>query len=182
MSEAAAAVQPDSEATGGGVDVKDSFSAERRKIQSSFQLFAVKNREDLIPVEEVGTIMRYLGAFPSEEQVVTEILPQIQDDELVTHVKYDRFERMMLRILAEQEYEPDSEEVLMQAFRILDPEEKGYLTEERMVELLTSNEWAFREKEIKDFLSVARDHESGFMKYAEYVEIMNEGSVSGLGW
>jgi Ca2+-binding EF-hand superfamily protein len=85
--------------------------------------------------------MRYLGCYPSEEELVTDILPNLQDDEETSVVKYERFEPFMLRVLMERAYEPDSEEVILQAFKILDLETKGYIDEQSMIELLTENEW-----------------------------------------
>jgi hypothetical protein len=37
-------------------------------------------------------------------------------------VTYERFEAKMLEILASGEWDPDSEDVLLQAFRVFDPE------------------------------------------------------------
>jgi Ca2+-binding EF-hand superfamily protein len=53
----------------------DHFHAEKRRIKDAFEFFDREGR-GLLVKEEVGTIMRYLGAFPSEEQLVNEILPQ----------------------------------------------------------------------------------------------------------
>lgn len=65
--------------------------------------------------------MRYLGAYPTEEELVTDILPQILDDEETQFVKYDRFEPFMVKVLVEKNYEPDSEETILQAFRVSAP-------------------------------------------------------------
>ena len=54
----------------------------------------------------------------------------------------------MVRVLVEKNYEPDTEEVILQAFKVLDPDNQGYIDEDTIVELLTENEWAFREKEV----------------------------------
>jgi hypothetical protein len=83
---------------------------ERKKIKAAFGLFDRDNKSVVVK-EEIGTIMRYLGAYPTEEELVTDILPQIQDDEETQYVKYDRFESFMVRVLVEKNYEPDTEEV-----------------------------------------------------------------------
>ncbi len=46
---------------------------------------------------DVGTIMRYLGQFPSETDVVEVVLREIQEDDSNTVVTYPAFEKMMLR-------------------------------------------------------------------------------------
>jgi hypothetical protein len=53
----------------------DHFAAERRRVKEAFEFFDREGR-GLLVKEEVGTIMRYLGAFPSEDALVNEILPQ----------------------------------------------------------------------------------------------------------
>ncbi len=83
----------------------------------------------------------------------------------------------MVKVMVEREYEPAHEEVILQAFKVcmcalvslpcvarrsdvcaclnflvsqtLDPQGRGFIPEETMVQLITSNEWAFREKEIE---------------------------------
>ena len=42
----------------------------------------------------------------------------------------------MLRVLKEQEFEPDEPETVFAAFRLLDPEGKGYIEIEEMKRLL----------------------------------------------
>ena len=59
-----------------------------------------------------------------------------QEDEPSAFVKYERFEPKMLEILAEGDWEPDSEEVLLQAFRVFDEDGKGYIEANRLREAL----------------------------------------------
>lgn len=61
--------------------------------------------------------MRYLGAYPTEEELVSDILPALSDDE-ESGVRFDRFEALMLRVLLDKLYEPDSEETILQAFKV----------------------------------------------------------------
>lgn len=77
------------------------------------------------------------------------ILPQIQEDEPTAFVTYEKFERKMLDVLRNSEYSPDSSDMMLQAFRVLDTEKKGYITAERMEELLSTKGTPFREKEME---------------------------------
>jgi hypothetical protein len=43
---------------------------------------------------------------------------QIQDDEEIQHVKFEMFERFMVKVMVEREYEPAHEEVILQAFKV----------------------------------------------------------------
>jgi len=97
----------------------------------------------------------------------------MQDDEQATFVKFSRLEEKMLQILASKEWEPDSEDVLLQAFRTLDTEGKGYIEWDRMKELLQSKGSApFRDKECEQFQAIARDMESGCVYYEDYVALL----------
>ena len=49
------------------------------KIREAFDLFD-KEKADAVVQEEVGTMMRYLGAYPTERQLVLDILPGIRFD------------------------------------------------------------------------------------------------------
>ena len=123
------------------------FTETKKKIRDAFQLFD-KDRKGCVIQEEVSTIMRYLGAYPTERSMVKEILPDMMEDEPTAFVTYERFEAKMLEILASGEWEPDSEDVLLQAFRVFDPEGNGYIEAHRMRDLLITKGTPFREKEI----------------------------------
>ena len=48
----------------------------KRRIREAFQLFD-KDRKGCVVQEEVATIMRYLGSYPTERAMVKEILPDM---------------------------------------------------------------------------------------------------------
>lgn len=73
----------------------------------------------------------------------------MQEDEPSTFVTYDRFEKKMLEVLYTNEYEPDTDETLLAAFRVLDADKKGYMDADVMRELLISKGTPFRDKEIE---------------------------------
>lgn len=139
-----------------------------QRIREAFDLFD-KDKADAIIQEEVGTVMRALGSFPNERELVLEILPQMQDDEPTGFVSYQKFEKKMLQILATKELDPDSGDVLLQAFRTIDTENTGYISADLMEELLTTRGTPFRPKELESFLMVAKDPETGNIYYEDYV-------------
>jgi calmodulin len=158
----------DGGAPGGQSKDENWFTETKKKIREAFQLFD-KDRKGCVIQEEVSTIMRYLGAYPTERAMVKEILPDMMEDEPTAFVTYERFEAKMLEILASGEWEPDSEDVLLQAFRVFDPEGNGYIEAHRMRDLLITKGTPFREKEIDNFMSVAKDLETGHIYYEDYV-------------
>lgn len=141
------------------------------RIREAFDLFD-KDKADAIIQEEVGTVMRALGAFPTERELVLEILPQMQDEEPTGFVSYEKFERKVKQILATKELDPDSGDVLLQAFRTIDTENQGFISAELMEELMTTRGTPFRPKEMESFLMVAKDPETGNIYYEDYVALL----------
>ncbi|CAM9386722.1 unnamed protein product, partial [Laminaria digitata] len=132
------------------------------------------DRAGSVVQEEVSTIMRYLGTYPTEKAMVTDILPEIQarnrgGDNPTDHVAYVAFETKMLEIMASRAWDPDPPEVLLRAFRAIDEEGAGYIETGRMNELLVSKGTPFRAKEIESFMSAAKDAETGHIYFEDYV-------------
>mmetsp|Transcript_983 Transcript_983/g.1372 ORF Transcript_983/g.1372 Transcript_983/m.1372 type:complete len:80 (+) Transcript_983:2-241(+) len=71
--------------------------------------------------------------------------------------------------MKENRYLPDDHDTLMQAFKVLDTDNTGLIDEQVMIEALTSNNYAFHDKEIELFLSVAKDVRTGKINYEKYV-------------
>lgn len=146
------------------------------KIREAFDLFD-KDKADAIIQEEVGTVMRALGAFPTERQLVLEILPQMQDEEPTGFVSYQKFEKKMLHLLATKECDPDSGDALLQAFRTIDTENTGFIPSELIEELLTTRGTPFRPKELESFMMIAKDPETGNIYYEDYVALLMKNTV-----
>ena len=143
----------------------------KTRIKAAFSLFEHENAGCVLP-EELGTIMRYLGVFPSEKDIVEVVLPEILGDDPGQFVQYDKFEPKMLEYMKTNKWEPDSAQVLLSAFRVLDTEQKGYVDADKMKELISTQGISFREKETDSFLSVARDHQKNRIYYEDYVAML----------
>ena len=143
-------------------------TATQSRIREAFDLFDTSKSGAIIQ-EEVGTVMRALGSYPNERELVLTYLPEMQDDEPTNFVSYAKFEKFMLNNLATRECEPDSSDLLLQAFRTIDHENKGYVSAEVMESLLTTRGTAFRNKELEAFMLVAKNVETGNIFYEDYV-------------
>ena len=112
-------------------------------------------RAGYIDRKEVSYIMRYLLQFPSEAQIRDYIIEKLEGDEPSDYIKYDKFEPYMLDVLMVNEYEPNPAEHLLAAFRVLDPEGKGYIKKDVMKELLTTKGIHLRPREYELFITFA---------------------------
>jgi Ca2+-binding EF-hand superfamily protein len=141
------------------------------KIRDAFDLFDTDKANALMQ-EDCGNVMRALGIFPSEAQLMKEYLPVLRDDDNGGYVTYKKFEREVLRILATKECEPSNADTMMQAFRTIDTGNTGVISAELLEELLVTKGTAFRPKEVEDFLDAAKDSETGNIYYEDYVSLL----------
>ena len=144
------------------------------RIREVFELFD-RDKSDSILQEEIGTVMRALGAFPTEKQLVFDILPQLSDDENSGFIGYKNFEKKMLSMLANREYERDTIDILLQAFRTIDKKNNGFIPADELESLLSSRGTAFRSKELESFFSIAKDPETGNVYYEDYAALLVKG-------
>jgi len=92
-----------------------------KKIQAAFRLYD-KDNKGTVSEDEVQYIMRYLNVYPTEVAMVNLIKAEMQDDEPTTYVTYERLKTVLLRLMKTKEWEPDAEDILIQAFKTLDTE------------------------------------------------------------
>lgn len=159
---------------------RDNISRWSARIRNAFTLFDKDDKNSVVP-EEVGSIMRYLGYFPSERVIAETILPEMLDDQLLDEVPYNRFEKKMLEIMATEEFEPDIyDATLMHAFEVIDTDNKGWIDAQYLKGLLTTKgSMPFRPTEIDAFLQVAcaKDGASGRIYFEDYVHLLRGMAV-----
>ena len=136
----------------------------QKMIKDAFALFD-KDSKGVCDVREVGTVVRHLGICPTEIEL-RDMITEIEEEEPTGFIRFEKFERMMSRILLENQYPRDSEDKLLRAFRTLDPDNKGYIEADKLRNLLTTHGERFSQEEIDDFLTFASDSESGRMHKA----------------
>jgi len=142
----------------------------KTKIREAFEVMISRDcPPGQLKKEEVSSVMRYLGRFPSEAQIVQTILPLIQEDEPPNNVTYEKFEPFILKCIMENEYEPDDAETLLACFRVLDTEKKGYIDAEAMRELTMNQGIQFFQEVWDKFYDDSFDHEAKVIHYEEYI-------------
>ena len=109
----------------------------QKMIKDAFSLFD-KDAKGVCDVREIGTIVRHLGICPTEIEL-REMITEIEEEEPTGFIRFEKFERMMSRILLENQYPRDPEDKLLRAFRTLDPDNKGYIEAEKLRNLLTTH-------------------------------------------
>ena len=81
----------------------------------------------------------------------------------------------MLEALKSKEFEPAPAEHLLAAFKLLDPDGKGYIQEDVLRNLLTTKGIKFEAEQYKDFKTYAIDKTGQYFYYEDYVaKLMDE--------
>jgi Ca2+-binding EF-hand superfamily protein len=112
---------------------------------------------------------------PAEKDIIRNIIPEMQEEEPVGYVTFERFERKMLDILLpSNDYLPDDDDALRQCFLALDKERVGYVTAETMSMLLTTKGTPMRPKELEAFLKAAKCPDTGRIYYDDYIALMTK--------
>lgn len=96
---------------------------------------------------------------------------EIVDDKLSGLVSYNILESKLLEILADNLYKPDPRDIILQAFRILDPSNTGHISGELIENHLRSSQYPFKQAEMDAFLAVAKDVHTGQIHYEDYVSL-----------
>merc|ERR1719296_381329 len=128
--------------------------------------------------DKIGNNKRYLGQFPKESDLKDSIIAELLEDDPSRDglVSFEAFEKVMLRYLMDRRYDPDDSETLLAAFRVWDPEGRGYIDANLMHEHLSTRGGkaadGFRECEMSEFLDYSKDKDSGDTSriyYEDYV-------------
>lgn len=151
----------------------------REKFESQLsELFRVFERDEgtRCDVRDVGTIVRGMGLNPSEAMVL-QIIEDVEGQESVGTVPLSKLKEVIIDILMTNEYKGilmvrDDEDTILQAFKALDLDGKGYIESEHLKQAMTSMGEKFSEEEIVEMISAAADPETGHIYYNEFAAFM----------
>ncbi|KAA0710904.1 EF-hand calcium-binding domain-containing protein 2 [Triplophysa tibetana] len=146
------------------------ISETHKKISNAFDVFDHESNKT-VDVREIGTIIRSLGCYPSEAEL-HDIIAELEEEEPTGFVRYERFLPTMTKILLERKFRPITEDLLLQAFEVLDQQKKGYLEPEELNRYLTQEGEPFTQEEVEEMLSAAVDPDKNVILYKDFVSMM----------
>ncbi|XP_050294160.1 dynein regulatory complex protein 8 isoform X2 [Anthonomus grandis grandis] len=138
-----------------------------RRIADAFEVFDHAGNKT-VDIREIGTILRGLGCCPTEAEV-QEITVRVENTEAPGSVHLSKFLPYVSQVITEHRYEPASPESLLEAFRVLDPEEHGFLTKEYISTLMTQDGEPFNQDELDEMLEIAIDPQTQTIPYEYYI-------------
>jgi len=135
-------------------------------VGAAFDIFDTEGN-GTVDVREVGTILRYLGVYPSEAQLHSLIL-ELQSEEPTMFVSRAPFVACACRIIANSEIEGPTPEDLVRAFQTLDSAKSGFLEADQVRVYLTTMAERLTSEEVENFITFATDAESGLIDWKGY--------------
>ncbi|XP_055315984.1 dynein regulatory complex protein 8-like [Sitodiplosis mosellana] len=138
-----------------------------KRISDAFLIFDHQGNKT-VDVREIGTILRYLGCVPSENEI-NEVISATELEDSNGTIHLSRFLPHVTQLLAEHKMEPASAEKLLKAFHILDPDGKGTLSKEYISKLMSEEGEPFTQDEVEEMMAAAVDVQSGEIHYEYYI-------------
>ncbi|CAG9859088.1 unnamed protein product [Phyllotreta striolata] len=138
-----------------------------KKIAEIFFVFDVENMQ-MCELRDVSTILRGLGMCPTEQEV-NEIIEEVEHPRLPGNVHLRHFLPVVVDCFIEHKFEPERPEELLEAFRVLDPLGKGFISKQDLIIFMTQYGEPLSQDEIDEMLELAIDPLSNTCPYHYYI-------------
>ncbi|KAL3058583.1 dynein regulatory complex protein 8 [Trematomus bernacchii] len=138
----------------------------QKKIRAAFEAFDYESN-NTVDVREIGTIIYSLGCFPSQADL-HDLIAEVEEDQ-TGYIHLDSFLPVMSKVLLEHKFPPIPEDLLLQAFEVLDKEKRGYLEPEELTKYMTQEGELFTQEEMDEMLTALADHEKNVVYYKDLI-------------
>lgn len=135
------------------------------EFKEAFSLFD-KDGDGFITTKELGTVMRSLGRNPTEAEV-QDMINEVDADGNGT-IDFPEFLNLMSRKMKDA----DSEEELMEAFKVFDKEQNGFISAAELRHLMTNLGEKLTAEEVDEMIREADVDGDGQVNYEEFVKMM----------
>merc|ERR1711976_1152987 len=141
---------------------------EQQQIQEFKEAFGMidANRDGFIDKDDLRSTYASLGVMSIENSKLDEMMA-----EAPAAINFTVF----LNMLADKLHGTDSEDVILNAFKLFDPEGKGTIPKDYLSEVLTTQADRFNEEELKSMMDAAKIDEAGNFDYKNLAYIMTHG-------
>ncbi|XP_034110826.1 dynein regulatory complex protein 8 isoform X2 [Drosophila albomicans] len=137
------------------------------RISEAFCIFD-HHGDKYIDTRNIGNVLRFLGCVPTNKEV-NEIIAATDSVENPGEAHLPKFMAHVSHLLMERKMEPASPQKLLEAFEVLDPENKRFLTKEYFGKLMSEEGEVFDKEELDAMWPVAIDPITDNIPYIFYI-------------
>ncbi|XP_060651328.1 dynein regulatory complex protein 8 isoform X1 [Drosophila nasuta] len=137
------------------------------RISEAFCIFD-HHGDKYIDTRNIGNVLRFLGCVPTNKEV-NEIIAATDSVENPGEAHLPKFMAHVSHLLMERKMEPASPQKLLEAFEVLDPENKRFLTKEYFGKLMSEEGEVFNKEELDAMWPVAIDPITDNIPYIFYI-------------
>ena len=125
-----------------------------------------RDKDNLINEKELGNILRCLGHDPTEQDL-TEMIKEVDNDS-DSKIEFEEF----LKIMNNKLKQTETEQELIEAFKIFDKEGKGLISENEFKHIMLSLGEKISEEELEEMMKKADPKNQGYVNYKEFAKIL----------
>lgn len=149
------------------IPIMESFI--KTKVQEIAGIVYKENTAGMIPKTEVPYLVRYFLQFPSQTQVVDEIIPEVEKlegdvEKSKDEIVLEALEKYLIQILKLNQYPNYEKEILLEAFRVLDAERNGYIDLHTFYTFVKSYGVSFTKDQIAEMEKFLCENETDFLE------------------
>merc|ERR1712188_340717 len=135
------------------------------EFKEAFSLFD-KDGDGTITTKELGTVMRSLGQNPTEAEL-HDMINEVDADGSGT-IDFAEF----LSLMSKKMKDADSEEELMEAFKVFDKDGNGFISSVELRHVMTNLGEKLTDDEVDEMIREADVDGDGQVNYDEFVKMM----------
>jgi calmodulin len=145
--------------------MEESQSSHEKELKEYFDMFD-RDKDNLINEKELGNILRCLGHDPTEQDL-TEMIKEVDNDS-DSKIEFEEF----LKIMNNKLKQTETEQELIEAFKIFDKEGKGLISENEFKHIMLSLGEKISEEELEEMMKKADPKNQGYVNYKEFAKIL----------
>jgi len=131
-----------------------------------FMLFD-KDEDGVLSFNELNIVMKSLGQRPKEKRLLS-MVREVSEDQLYDTIEFNEF----LQMMSKQQKEDVTIDSLLDAFRIFDKDEDGFITVAELTRIMTSLGERMTQKELNEMIREADSDGDGLINYEEFCVVL----------
>lgn len=135
------------------------------ELREAFAIYDIDG-DGQITTRELGSVMRALGHNPTEAEVLS-FINQIDTNQSGT-IDFQEFSKLMSTKMKEI----DTEEDIIDAFKVFDMEGKGFITAHELRHVMTNLGEKLTDEEVDEMIREADFDGDGVINYSDFVKMM----------